>query len=160
MKTIEIIGDNYLNNYKHIRYASRAIIIKNSMILLSYASKEDLWMIPGGGMENDETAMMTAIREVKEETGHVIKSSEAFLEIDEYYDDFKYVTYYVFGDVVGLEKPSLTPVEQDEKLESRWLPIKKANEIFANYQNYAKEKFHSGIYLREVKALTYALELL
>ena len=158
MKTIEIVGEDYIGHFNQLRYASRAVIIKDNKILLSHEAKNDLWMIPGGGLENDETARDTAIREVREETGHIIEPSDLILEIDEYYGDNKFVTYYFFGEVKGVTKQSLTDVEIKEELEPRWISIEEALKIFSNYGKYVQafvEK--SGLYFRELTALNYML---
>ena len=54
-----------------VRY--QAAIIRNDCILLikhhEYAKDRDYWIIPGGGIEDNETETECVIREVKEETG-------------------------------------------------------------------------------------------
>ena len=154
METIEIIGDDYLGHFDNLRYASRAVIIKDNMILLSYEVNTDLWKLPGGGLENDETASDAVIREVREETGHIIEPSSLILEIDEYYGNSKFVTYYFFGDIKGTTNQSLTEGEIKNRLEPRWIAIKEAINIFSNYEKYTHgfvEK--SGLYYREYVAL-------
>ena len=152
MEIVEIIGDNYLGHFEHLRYASRAVIIKDKMILLSYETKKDLWMIPGGGMEDDEIASDTAIREVREETGYIIKPSDIVLEIDEYYGNSKYVSYYFLGEVIGMANRKLTEGEERDGLEPRWIPVEEAIAIFSNYMNYSQEE-KQGMYYREYSAL-------
>lgn len=72
MKTIDIIGENYSGQWEKTRTACRCIIIDNSKILLSYETVNDQWMIPGGGLEEDESDEACCIREVAEETGMII----------------------------------------------------------------------------------------
>ena len=55
MNNLEIIGNNYFGKYDFIREASRAVILKDDEILLSYETKNDIWMLPGGGKEIGET---------------------------------------------------------------------------------------------------------
>ena len=152
MGIVEIVGDNYLGHFEHLRYASRAVIIKDKMILLSYETKKDLWMIPGGGMEDDEIASDTAIREVREETGYIIKPSDIVLEIDEYYGNSKYVSYYFLGEIVGMTNRKLTEGEERDGLEPRWIPVEEAIAIFSNYMNCSQEE-KQGMYYREYSAL-------
>lgn len=84
MKRIEIVGQNYFGSWNKTRTACRAIIIQNDKILLSYESKTDQWMLPGGGAEDNESDESCCIREVSEETGKVITVSDCELEIAEF----------------------------------------------------------------------------
>ncbi len=45
------------------------IIIKNGKVLLVYEKNRNFWGFPKGHMENGETEIETALREVKEEVG-------------------------------------------------------------------------------------------
>lgn len=47
----------------------QVIIVKNNKILLEKREDFEVWSIPGGGVEDDESLEMAAIREVKEEVG-------------------------------------------------------------------------------------------
>ena len=51
MKILEIVGDNYFGNWTKSRTGCRAVIIKDGKILMSYETKNDQCMIPGGGLE-------------------------------------------------------------------------------------------------------------
>ena len=97
MKTIEIVGENYCGNWDKTRTACRGIVIDGDRILLSYAAKTNQWMIPGGGLESNESDEECCIREIAEETGIVVETSQCLLEIDEYYGDWKYCFYGQFG---------------------------------------------------------------
>lgn len=70
-------------------------------ILLSYETLTNQWMIPGGGLEPNESENDCCIREVAEETGKIIQPSECLLEIEEYYEEWKWVNQYYIGGVVG-----------------------------------------------------------
>ena len=158
MKTIDIVGNNYHGSFTRVRIANRAIIIENGLILLSHEIKNDLWMLPGGGLEEGETIFEGVVREVIEETGNVIKTSDPVLQIDEYYGDNKFVTYYFFGNIKGITKQSLTEVEIKEQLEPRWISIKESLDIFSKYEKYTHTFIEkSGLYYREYTALNYML---
>ena len=155
MKTIEVFGDNYSGEWKKIRYACRAVIVDNGMILLSYAKIEDLYMIPGGGLEDGETYEECCAREVSEETGYLIKPSECVLDIDEYYEDHKYISKYFFGTVVGKTDIKLTPLEKIVELTPKWIPLSDAIDIFSKHADYAdNDEMKRGMYLREFTALS------
>jgi len=55
------------NKIKH--FTSSALIIHNNKVLLIYHKKLDVWLYPGGHVEENENPDETLIREVKEETG-------------------------------------------------------------------------------------------
>ena len=156
MKTIEIKGQNYFGSYRDIRKACRTIIIRNDMVLLSYEKNLDMYMIPGGGLEINETEKECAIREVEEETGYIVETGESVLEIDEYYEDIKYVTIYFIGNILRKGEQRLTPQEIKEGMEPCWLTLDEAVAIFSKheaYRNIFEEK--RGLYLRELEALTH-----
>ena len=155
MKTIEIIGKNYFGHWTHERTACRGVVIEDGRVLLSYAARDDLWMIPGGGLEAGEDEGSCCVRELAEETGRVVLPSACALELDEYYEDCRYVSRYFFGAVVGRCRPQLTQAEQRMGLEPRWLPVGEALQIFSRHADYAAaDEERRGIYEREYTALS------
>ncbi len=155
MKPIEIVGKNYFGQWKRQRTACRVLVIEDGRILLSYAVRDDLWMIPGGGVEAGEDEGTCCVREMAEETGRVVLPSDCILELNEYYEDTKYVSRYFFGTVVGRCAPKLTEAEQRMGLEPRWLPVAEALQIFSRHADYTDtDEERRGIYLREYTALS------
>ncbi|MFZ4648731.1 MAG: NUDIX hydrolase [Patescibacteria group bacterium] len=61
----------------------RAIIIKDNKILLIKRTKEDCvyWVIPGGGVDENETKEEALTRECKEELGVKIEVNDFIIEI-------------------------------------------------------------------------------
>ena len=53
--------------------ASAVVADTKGRLLLAKRTDNELWTIPGGGMEPGETIVATAIREVKEETGIAVE---------------------------------------------------------------------------------------
>lgn len=119
MKIIDIVGDNYLGKWNKTRTACRGIVIENSEILLSYESVTGQWMIPGGGLEENESETDCCIREVAEETGILVNTSECMLEIDEYYENWKLINKYFICKVKGTANTKLTEREQKVGMEAR-----------------------------------------
>ena len=159
MKTIEIVGKNYFGHWTHERTACRGVIIEDGRVLLSYAVRDDLWMIPGGGLEAGEDEGTCCVRELAEETGRVVLPSACALELQEYYEDCKYVSRYFFGAVVGRCQSKLTEAEQRMGLEPRWLPVEEALQIFSRHDDYAAtDEERRGIYQREHTALSALLQ--
>ena len=154
MKTINIVGDNYFGEWNKTRAACRSVVIKDGKMLLSYETKTDQWMLPGGGLEADEDEKECVIRETAEETGFVIKPSECLLEIDEYYEDWKWVNRYFFGDITGETEQNLTEREIEVGMEPRWKSVEEIIEIFSKHAHYAAtDEMRRGMYLREYTAL-------
>ena len=159
MRTIEIVGKNYFGHWTHERTACRGVIIEDGRVLLSYAVRDDLWMIPGGGLEAGEDEGTCCVRELAEETGRVVLPSACALELQEYYEDCKYVSRYFFGAVVGRCQSKLTEAEQRMGLEPRWLPVGEALRIFSRHADYAAtDEERRGIYQREYTALSALLQ--
>ncbi len=155
MKKIDIVGQNYSGKWSKTRTACRGIIIKNNKILLSYETKTSQWMIPGGGLEDNETEAQCCVREVGEETGVLITPSPCLLEIDEYYKEWKWVNLYFCGTVKGASEMNLTESEQENGMEPRWIDVDNALSIFSKYADYAgTDEMRRGMYLREYTALT------
>lgn len=154
METIEIIGDNYFGAWNKTRIACRGIVMKDGLILLNYETKTDQWMIPGGGLEENEEETECCAREVAEETGVVVEASDCVLEINEYYEDTKYIDRYFLCNMVGSTELHLTQREQAVGMEPRWLPIETILSIFSEHADYAEtDEMRRGIYLREYLAL-------
>ena len=148
---INIIGDNYTGSYNVERIACRAVIIEGNKILLSCEMKYDIFMLPGGGIEDNENDLECVIREVIEETGNVIQPSECVLQIDEYYGKEKYVNKYFLAKIVGKSNRHLTEHEMEGDLQPVWVDIDKALDTFSKYPE--KEGMINGLYYREFKAL-------
>ena len=68
MKEIEILGANRSDTFSKTREGSRAIIVQNGMILLSHETISGWYLVPGGGLEANETPADCCVREVEEET--------------------------------------------------------------------------------------------
>lgn len=159
MKTINIVGDNYFGKWNKTRTACRSVVIKDGKMLLSYETGTDQWMLPGGGLEADEDEKECVIRETAEETGFVIKPSECLLEIDEYYEDWKWVNRYFFGDITGETERNLTEREIEVGMEPRWMQVEEMVEIFSQHADYTDtDEMRRGMYLREYTALKEILQ--
>ncbi|MBP5417451.1 MAG: APH(3') family aminoglycoside O-phosphotransferase [Clostridiales bacterium] len=154
MKILDIIGDNYFGNWTSTRTGCRAVIIKDGQILMSYETKNDQWMIPGGGLEENESDEECVIREVAEECGVVIRASSCVLEIDEYYEDCKWLNIYFLAEVTGETERHLTNQEIEAGMEPRWMPLGEILQIFSTHQEYdGKDEMRRGMYYREYTAL-------
>ena len=154
MKTVEILGANRFETFTKTRAGSRAVVVRDGMILLSHETVSGWWLVPGGGMEEGETPEACCIREAEEETGFIVKPLRQFLTLKEYYEEYLYVSHYFICEIAGTGRMRLTDAEKRRGLEPQWLPLREAVGIFARHQEYAdvsEEK--RGAYLREYTAL-------
>lgn len=154
MKVIDIVGENYFGKWDKTRTACRGILISDGKILLSYETITGQWMIPGGGLEEGENEKECCVREVAEETGMLIKPSDCLLEIDELYEEWKWINRYFVGEVIGDTAIKLTEREKEVGMEPRWLPVEEIIQIFSRHNSYADtDEMRRGMYLREYTAL-------
>ena len=101
------------------------IIVKDNKVLLIRHNKGH-WGFPKGHMEDGETEVQTAIREVKEETGLDVKIDEDKRLVEEYITDkgrYKQVVYYEAVIVSG----SIT-IQEEELSDARWFDFEEAKE--------------------------------
>lgn len=154
VKTIEIRGVNAYKTFTKTRVGCRGIVIKDSRMLISHEVNADYYLIPGGGLEVDETPEECCIREICEETGYIVKPSIHFLTINEYYEAYKFISHYFLCDIIGESEQTLTIDEIKRGLIPEWISPDKMLELYSKHGNFAipnQEK--QGAYLREYIAL-------
>lgn len=156
---LDIVGAGSLGQFRHVREASRAIVLRGDSLLLSHALHIDLWMIPGGGREREESPRECCVREVAEETGVTVVPERCFLILNEYYTDRKYRSYYYLCSETGASEPHPTEFEKAIGVTSEWVPLQRAAEIFASFEALRQtDSRRSGMYMREYRALSYFLD--
>ena len=154
----EQISHTYSGPYKNKRISCRAIIIEDGKILLSHETKENgSYMSPGGGIEEGETSEQCVEREVREETGFIVKAIRPFITINEYCYDTLYVNRYFICEITGKGERELTESEKFNKMEPEWIDINDAVEIFSIYKTLPADK--ASLYLREFTILNKIKEL-
>lgn len=154
MKEIQILGGNRFETFTKTRAGSRAVIVRDGMILLSHETVTGWYLVPGGGMEAGETPEECCVREVEEETGYIVRPLRQFLTLYEYYEEYRYISRYFICREAGRGRMRLTDAEEKRGLEPQWLPLEKAAEIFSRHQSYAEVcEEQRGSYLREYTAL-------
>ena len=154
MKEIEILGANRFETFTKTRAGSRAVIVRDGKILLSHETVSGWWLVPGGGVEGEETPEECCVREVEEETGVIVRPLRQFLTLYEYYEEYRYISYYFVCEAAGSGQMRLTDAEKRRGLEPEWLPLEDAVRIFSRHQEYADvSEEQRGSYLREYTAL-------
>lgn len=98
-----------------MRATARAIIIQNNKVLLIHRFKEEreYYVIPGGGIEPNETAEQAVKREIEEELSLSVIIDK---KIGEYLNDNNLVTYYLvrtFRGEVALDGPEKIKMQED-----------------------------------------------
>ena len=102
--------DSYSEPPKFVRIGARGIIIKDNKILLTYESRLNRYMSPGGGIENTESFEECCVRELKEEAG-------------------------LMGDC----ESSLTEIETDRGVMPKWLSLDEALNLFGEYESKTED---------------------
>ena len=154
MKEIEILGENRFDTFSKTRSGSRAVIMCDGKILLSHETKSGWWLVPGGGLKENETPEECCIREVEEETGYIVQPVREFLILYEYYEEYRYISHYFICEAAGKGQMNLTEAEQGRGLIPEWIPLQEAVDIFSRHQDYANiSEEKRGSYLREYTAL-------
>lgn len=151
---IEIINQ-YAKTYdmppEKERIAGRGLVVEDGKILLSYEVNTDVYMTPGGGLENGETLEECCKRELCEEAGYDVLPLEHFLVINEYCFETLYISNYFICKKVGETEQSLTEIEVEHGITPVWIDLDKAIEIFSEYPN--KREDIASLYLREYTVL-------
>lgn len=160
VKIIEIHGANEHKIISKTRTGCRGIVIKNSLMLISHEINSDCCLIPGGGLEENETLEECCVREIQEETGYIVKPVCRFLTMNEYYEDCKYVSHYFLCDITGEAEQHLTEAEKERGLIPEWAEPEKMLELYSNYNDFAAtDEEKRGQYQREYAALSEYLKM-
>lgn len=99
-----------------------AVVIHDSKVLLvkrANPPKQGLWCIPGGKVEFGESLQQAAEREIKEETGVVIKA-KAPVYVFDLIDDGK--LHYIIVDLLA-EYVSGVPSAGDDADDAKWFSL-------------------------------------
>ncbi len=157
MKTVDIFGANQLPEVKRSRTACRGFVVKDGKILICHEIKDKQYFSPGGGIEKDETLEECCIREVCEETGILVEVKDLIITVNEYYEDWKYITHYYICEAVGEAETHLTKEEISRGLVPEWVDIEFIRELWSRHDEFEREETR-GSYLREYTALREYLE--
>lgn len=157
MNSVTIISDDYQGHVDYTRHACRGIIVKDNLILLTYESKRNRYMIPGGGVEDNEALVDCVKREVLEETGIIVDATEPYFDIYEYFywdQNWEHINHYFICNIIKETKSlKLTEKEKYSGCSAVWVTIETALNIFCSYEKYKSDYGKYGLYYRELLAL-------
>ena len=155
MKEIDILGANRFETYSKTRTGCRGIVLQDGKLLVSREEISDYWILPGGSLEKGETLVECCTREVLEETGYLVEPIEEFLVMNEYYEEYRYVSHFFICKVVGNGEQKLTTAEKMRGLIPKWVDVQTFVNIVSRHQEYAATNEEKrGAYLREYTAIT------
>ncbi len=161
MQTIDIFGANYAGRTDHTRTACRAVIVEGGRILLMHAEKVDVWMLPGGGLEQGESLEACCIREAAEEAGVTVQPFRHAALLREFYEDWRYDSHFFLCRIVGQTQISLTQEEIETGVVPKWLPFTEALALFVSHEQMHPvtdlDEQRRGICQREYTALNACL---
>ena len=90
-----------------------------------------------------------------EETGYLVEPIEEFLVMNEYYEEYRYVSHFFICKVVGNGEQKLTALEKMRGLIPKWVDVQTFVNIVSRHQEYAATNEEKrGAYLREYTAIT------
>ncbi|WP_105169046.1 NUDIX hydrolase [Pseudoalteromonas sp. T1lg23B] len=142
------------------RRTTRAIVLDGRKILLLYTARYDDYSLPGGGVDDHESAEQALLRELREETGaKSLKRCSEFGRYEEYRPWYKpdYDTIHIISDcyvceVCGqFESPQMEDYEHANGMKPVWVDIDAA--ISHNQKTLANSDKQGQSLLRELYLL-------
>jgi len=128
--TDEDITGGKVRSTKPPRLASRAAFFdEQNRLALMYIEDWQLYMLPGGGLENGEDAIAAAVRESLEETGchvRIIRSLGYIYENRGNYDFTQYSYYFIASMFGEQEAQRLMPDETEHGTKLLWVSLDEA----------------------------------
>lgn len=158
MKKYTLISDDYEGHVDYTRHACRGIIVSKNKILLIYQKNENKYIIPGGGVENNETYRACVMREILEETGYEVEPLKELLEIEEFFfwnKNWQHIQHYFVCEIIqNTHKNNLTEAEKKAGCMIQWIDMNEALNLFGNYESYRENDIPTyGLYKREFLAI-------
>ena len=126
----------------------RVIILDdmNRMLMVRQCHQgKDIWMVPGGAVEEGENSIEAAVREVKEETGLDVESGNLIWHVEEVSGRGQRFVNFFLGRIKGGklslgEDPELGREDQVLR-EVRFMTREELDEIQTIYPEYLKDEF-------------------
>lgn len=155
--TDEDIGEKMVDMKDNIyRKASRGIVLdENGNIAIFYKKNKNLYKLPGGGLEQNESFEEAFIREVREEVGCEVEIVGNLGYIEEYKTKSNYMqcSYVYIGKIIRkLDHLELTKMEEAEGGERLWMTPKEALEKMKQSYSCLLASEYTNLYSTKIVA--------
>ncbi|MFA5741351.1 MAG: NUDIX hydrolase [Candidatus Izemoplasmatales bacterium] len=136
---------------RHI--SCRGIVIKNDKILGEYWQTTDVFNLPGGGVEPNETFAQCCAREITEETGVIVTVGDQTCVVMEYFANETWESHFFRCNVISedVNRQTLTEAEKQANLTIKWYDIYEFLGILENYTS--QNPYGDNIHQRELIGL-------
>lgn len=126
----------------------RVVILdnQNRMLMVKQEHEDrDIWMVPGGGIEEGENSVDAAVREIKEETGLDIEVGKLIWHVEEVSERGQRFVNFFMGRIIGGDMALGLDPEFDEDSqvlrEVKFMSRQEIEEIPVLYPEYLKDEF-------------------
>jgi ADP-ribose pyrophosphatase YjhB (NUDIX family) len=123
------------------------VLDENKRVLMMRQRHEnrDIWLLPGGGIEDGENSKQAAVREVKEETGLDIEVTSLLWHIEEVSNERgqRFVNFFlaeIKGGTLALGKDPEREDKEQVLEEARFMSREEINAIEIIYPEYIREE--------------------
>ena len=123
------------------------ILDKENRILMvkQHHDEKDIWMVPGGGIEEGESSMAAAVREMKEETGLDVEIDRLIWHTEEVSARGQRFVNFFMGRIKGGELTLGADPEFDNEhhvlIEVRFMSREEIEQVEHLYPEYLRDEF-------------------
>ena len=138
------------------RMTARAVLRRpDGMIAVMYVGKYDIYILPGGGVDEGESILETLHREIAEETGCLCRSVRELGMVKENraHPDYTQISYYYFAETDGPQQSlRLTDAETSNGTQLQWHTPEQAMHLIGSPIHEVRQRIF--LQARDMAALT------
>ena len=154
VQTLHTEHDGSDDSYPVERVTCRGIIVNEGKLLISHETVDETLLIPGGGLEKDETPEDCCKREIMEETGYLVEPVKHFADVHMYFGRSKFINHFFECKIISHGKPQMLDYEIKLGMRPDWYDLKEIYEYFSVFKKYKEsEPERYVLYQREFLAL-------